>query len=145
MQAAPLLNSSVEGDSVIYHSDINIGVAVALDWGLIVPVVKHADSQDLPGISRQIADLAARARAKQLTPDDVSGGTFTITNPGMLGAQFGMPIINQPQTAILAVALSKDARLSWPTPSPSRRWRIWRSVSITESSTAPSRTRSCPA
>jgi pyruvate dehydrogenase E2 component (dihydrolipoamide acetyltransferase) len=103
LQAAPLLNSSVDGDSVIYHKDINIGVAVALDWGLIVPVVKHADSHDLPGISRQIADLAARARAKQLTPDDVSGGTFTITNPGMLGAQFGMPIINQPQTAILAV------------------------------------------
>jgi 2-oxoglutarate dehydrogenase E2 component (dihydrolipoamide succinyltransferase) len=76
---------------------------VALEWGLIVPVVKHAESHDLPGISRQIADLAARARAKQLTPDDVSGGTFTITNPGMLGAQFGMPIINQPQTAILAV------------------------------------------
>jgi len=68
-----------------------------------VPVVKHAESHDLPAISRQIADLAARARAKQLTPDDVSGGTFTITNPGMLGAQFGMPIINQPQTAILAV------------------------------------------
>jgi 2-oxoglutarate dehydrogenase E2 component (dihydrolipoamide succinyltransferase) len=103
LQDAPLLNSSVEGDSVIYHKDINIGVAVALEWGLIVPVVKHAESHDLPGISRQIADLAARARAKQLTPDDVSGGTFTITNPGMLGAQFGMPIINQPQTAILAV------------------------------------------
>jgi pyruvate dehydrogenase E2 component (dihydrolipoamide acetyltransferase) len=103
LQAAPLLNSSVEGDSVIYHRDINIGVAVALDWGLIVPVVKHADTHDLPGISRAIADLAARARAKQLVPDDVSGGTFTITNPGMLGAQFGMPIINQPQTAILAV------------------------------------------
>jgi 2-oxoglutarate dehydrogenase E2 component (dihydrolipoamide succinyltransferase) len=103
LQAAPLLNSSVEGDSVIYHKDINVGVAVALEWGLIVPVVRHADSHDLPGISRQIADLAARARAKQLTPDDVSGGTFTITNPGMLGAQFGMPIINQPQTAILAV------------------------------------------
>jgi pyruvate dehydrogenase E2 component (dihydrolipoamide acetyltransferase) len=103
LQAAPLLNSSVEGDSVIYHKDINIGVAVALDWGLIVPVVKHADTHDLPGISRAIADLAARARAKQLTPDDVSGGTFTITNPGMLGAQFGMPIINQPQMAILAV------------------------------------------
>jgi 2-oxoglutarate dehydrogenase E2 component (dihydrolipoamide succinyltransferase) len=103
LEAAPLLNSSVEGDSVVYHKDINIGVAVALDWGLIVPVVKHADTHDLPGISRAIADLAGRARAKQLTPDDVSGGTFTITNPGMLGAQFGMPIINQPQTAILAI------------------------------------------
>jgi len=103
LQAVPLLNSSVDGDSVIYHKDINIGVAVALDWGLIVPVVKRADAQDLPAISGAIGDLAARARAKQLTPDDVAGGTFTITNPGMLGAQFGMPIINQPQSAILAV------------------------------------------
>jgi 2-oxoglutarate dehydrogenase E2 component (dihydrolipoamide succinyltransferase) len=103
LQAVPLLNSSVDRDSVIYHKEINIGVAVALDWGLIVPVVKHADSLDLPGLSRAIADLASRARAKQLAPDDVSGGTFTITNPGMLGAQFGMPIINQPQAAILAV------------------------------------------
>jgi pyruvate dehydrogenase E2 component (dihydrolipoamide acetyltransferase) len=103
LRAVPLLNSSVDGDSVIYHNDINIGVAVALDWGLIVPVVKHADTQDLSGISKAIADLSSRARARQLTPDDVSGGTFTITNPGMLGAQFGLPIINQPQSAILAV------------------------------------------
>jgi 2-oxoglutarate dehydrogenase E2 component (dihydrolipoamide succinyltransferase) len=103
LQAVPLLNSSLDGDSVIYHKDINIGVAVALDWGLIVPVVKHADTKDLPTLSRAISDLAARARTKQLSPDEVSGGTFTITNPGMLGAQFGMPIINQPQVAILAV------------------------------------------
>jgi pyruvate dehydrogenase E2 component (dihydrolipoyllysine-residue acetyltransferase) len=103
LQAVPLLNSSLDGDSVIYHKDINIGVAVALDWGLIVPVVKHADTRDLPALSRAISDLAARARTKQLSPDEVSGGTFTITNPGMLGAQFGMPIINQPQVAILAV------------------------------------------
>ena len=103
LQAVPLLNSSLDGDSVIYHKDINIGVAVALDWGLIVPVVQHADTKDLPALSRAISDLAARARTKQLSPDEVSGGTFTITNPGMLGAQFGMPIINQPQVAILAV------------------------------------------
>jgi 2-oxoglutarate dehydrogenase E2 component (dihydrolipoamide succinyltransferase) len=103
LRAVPLLNSSMDRDSVIYHDDINIGVAVALDWGLIVPVVKHADKLDLQGLSRAIADLASRARARQLAPDDVSGGTFTITNPGMLGAQFGMPIINQPQAAILAV------------------------------------------
>jgi 2-oxoglutarate dehydrogenase E2 component (dihydrolipoamide succinyltransferase) len=103
LRDAPALNASVEGSSIIYHADVNVGVAVALDWGLIVPVIKHADTLDLKGISRAIADLAARARAKQLTPDDVAAGTFTITNPGMLGAQFGTPIINQPQVAILAV------------------------------------------
>jgi pyruvate dehydrogenase E2 component (dihydrolipoamide acetyltransferase) len=103
LQAVPLLNSSLDGDSVIYHKDINIGVAVALDWGLIVPVIRHADAKDLPALSHAISDLAARARTKQLSPDEVSGGTFTITNPGMLGAQFGLPIINQPQVAVLAV------------------------------------------
>ena len=103
LRTVPLINSSVDGDSIVYHPDINIGVAVALDWGLIVPVIKHADTRDLPDVSAAIADLAARARTKQLTPEDVSGGTFTITNPGMLGAQFGTPIINQPQAAILAV------------------------------------------
>jgi pyruvate dehydrogenase E2 component (dihydrolipoamide acetyltransferase) len=103
LRTVPVINSSVDGDSIIYHKDINIGVAVALDWGLIVPVIKHADTRDLPDVSAAIADLAGRARTKQLTPEDVSGGTFTITNPGMLGAQFGTPIINQPQAAILAV------------------------------------------
>jgi len=103
LRAVPVINSSVDGDSIIYHKDINIGVAVALEWGLIVPVIKHADTRDLPDVGAAIADLAGRARTKQLTPEDVSGGTFTVTNPGMLGAQFGMPIINQPQTAILAV------------------------------------------
>jgi 2-oxoglutarate dehydrogenase E2 component (dihydrolipoamide succinyltransferase) len=88
---------------VIYHKDVNIGVAVALDWGLIVPVIRNADQLDLLGLSRTITDLAAKARTKQLKPEDVSGGTFTITNPGALGALFGMPIINQPQVAILDV------------------------------------------
>jgi 2-oxoglutarate dehydrogenase E2 component (dihydrolipoamide succinyltransferase) len=82
---------------------VNIGVAVALDWGLIVPVIRNADQLDLLGLSRTITDLAAKARTKQLKPEDVSGGTFTITNPGALGALFGMPIINQPQVAILDV------------------------------------------
>ena len=103
LRDVPVINASVDGDSIVYHKDINIGVAVALDWGLIVPVIKHADTRDLRDVSAAIADLAGRARTKQLTPEDVSGGTFTITNPGMLGAQFGMPIINQPQAAILAV------------------------------------------
>ena len=103
LRDVPVVNASVDGDSIVYHKDINIGVAVALEWGLIVPVIKHADTRDLRDVSAAIADLAGRARTKQLTPEDVSGGTFTITNPGMLGAQFGTPIINQPQVAILAV------------------------------------------
>jgi pyruvate dehydrogenase E2 component (dihydrolipoyllysine-residue acetyltransferase) len=103
LRAVPIVNASVDGDTIVYHKDINIGIAVALDWGLIVPVVKHADEKNLVGISRAVADLANRARSKQLKPDEVSGGTFTITNPGVFGALFGMPIINQPQVAILGV------------------------------------------
>ncbi len=106
----PLLNSSLDGDSIVYKKDINLGVAVALDWGLIVPVVRQADEKNLLGLSRAIADLAARARAKQLKPEEVQDGTFTITNPGIFGAQFGMPIINQPQVAILGIgAIEKRA------------------------------------
>jgi 2-oxoglutarate dehydrogenase E2 component (dihydrolipoamide succinyltransferase) len=103
LQSSPILNASVDGDQVVYHKDVNIGVAVALEWGLIVPVIRNADQLDLLGMSRVIADLAAKARTKQLKPEDVGGGTFTITNPGALGALFGMPIINQPQVAILDV------------------------------------------
>jgi 2-oxoglutarate dehydrogenase E2 component (dihydrolipoamide succinyltransferase) len=103
LRAVPVVNSSVEGDTIVFHKDINIGIAVALDWGLIVPVIKQADERNLLGLSRAIADLATRARARQLKPDEVTGGTFTITNPGVFGALFGMPIINQPQVAILGV------------------------------------------
>ena len=99
----PVVNASVDGDNIVYHKDVNIGIAVALDWGLIVPVIKNADEKNLLGLSRAVADLANRARSKQLKPDEVSGGTFTITNPGVFGALFGMPIINQPQVAILGV------------------------------------------
>jgi 2-oxoglutarate dehydrogenase E2 component (dihydrolipoamide succinyltransferase) len=99
----PIVNASLDGDNVVYKKDINLGIAVALDGGLIVPVIRHADEKNLLGLSRAIADVADRARAKQLTPDEVHGGTFTITNPGQFGAQFGMPIINQPQVAILGV------------------------------------------
>ena len=99
----PIVNASLDGDNVVYKRDINIGIAVALETGLIVPVIKHADEKNLLGLSRAIADLAERARAKQLKPDEASGGTFTITNPGVFGALFGMPIINQPQVAILGV------------------------------------------
>jgi len=99
----PIVNASLDGDNVVYKKDINLGVAVALESGLIVPVLKHADEKNLLGLSRGIADLAERARAKQLKPEDVHDGTFTITNPGQSGAQFGLPIINQPQVAILGV------------------------------------------
>ncbi len=97
------INASLDGDNVIYRRDTNLGIAVALEAGLIVPVVKRADEMNILGLSRAIADVADRARAKKLNPDEVHGGTFTITNPGNFGAQFGLPIINQPQVAILGV------------------------------------------
>ncbi len=103
LKKVPIVNASVDSTDVIYKKDINIGVAVALDWGLIVPVIKNADSLSLLEISKAIADVAARAREKKLKPDDVQGGTFTITNPGVFGALFGMPIISQPQVAIVGV------------------------------------------
>jgi 2-oxoglutarate dehydrogenase E2 component (dihydrolipoamide succinyltransferase) len=99
----PVMNSSVAGTNVIYRKQINIGIAVALDWGLIVPVIKHADDLSLSGITRALNDLAARARAKKLSPEEVQEGTFTITNPGVFGSLMGTPIINQPQVAILGV------------------------------------------
>jgi len=99
----PIVNASMDDQNVVYRKDINLGIAVALDTGLIVPVVKNADEKNMLGLSRAIADVADRARHKQLKPEEVHGGTFTITNPGQFGAQFGMPIINQPQVAILGV------------------------------------------
>ena len=99
----PVLNASLDGDNVIYRGAVNLGIAVSLEHGLIVPVVKGADEKNLLGLSRAIQDVADRARAKKLNPDEVQGGTFTITNPGNLGAQFGLPVINQPQVAILCV------------------------------------------
>ncbi|PYS93977.1 MAG: 2-oxoglutarate dehydrogenase, E2 component, dihydrolipoamide succinyltransferase [Acidobacteria bacterium] len=99
----PIFNAQVSGDQIIYKRDINLGMAVALDWGLIVPVIKRADELSIAGLARAANDLADRARAKQLKPDEVAGGTFTITNPGVFGGLFGTPIINQPQVAILGV------------------------------------------
>src|SRR5437764_4236281 len=99
----PVFNSQVSGDQIIYKRDINLGMAVALDWGLIVPVIKRADDLSISGLARAANDLADRARTKQLKPDEVGGGTFTITNPGVFGGLFGTPIINQPQLAILGV------------------------------------------
>jgi 2-oxoglutarate dehydrogenase E2 component (dihydrolipoamide succinyltransferase) len=99
----PGLNAAVSGESTIFRRDINVGLAVALDWGLIVPVIKHADELSLIGIARAINDLGTRARDKKLLPDEVQRGTFTITNPGGFGSYAGTPIINQPQVAILGV------------------------------------------
>jgi pyruvate dehydrogenase E2 component (dihydrolipoamide acetyltransferase) len=108
----PIFNSQVSGDQIIYKRDINLGMAVALDWGLIVPVVKRADDLSISGLARAANDLADRARTKQLKPDEVAGGTFTITNPGVYGGLFGMPIINQPQVAILGVGkIEKRAKV----------------------------------
>jgi pyruvate dehydrogenase E2 component (dihydrolipoyllysine-residue acetyltransferase) len=99
----PIVNASVDGDNIVYKKDINLGIAVALDNGLIVPVIRNADEKNLLGLSRAINDLANRARTKKLNPDEVQGGTFTITNPGVFGALYGLPLINQPQVAILGV------------------------------------------
>jgi pyruvate dehydrogenase E2 component (dihydrolipoamide acetyltransferase) len=103
LRKMPIVNASMEGEAIRYPKNINIGIAVALDWGLIVPVIKQAEEKSFLGIARSIVDLAERARAKKLKPDEVSGGTFTITNPGIFGEQFGTPIINQPESAILGV------------------------------------------
>jgi pyruvate dehydrogenase E2 component (dihydrolipoamide acetyltransferase) len=99
----PIVNSQVDGDKIIYKGDVNLGMAVALDWGLIVPVIKKADQLSLSGLAITANDLADRARTKKLSPDEVQGGTFTITNPGVFGGLYGTPIINQPQVAILCV------------------------------------------
>lgn len=103
LKALPIVNASVDGDNIVYKQDINIGIAVALDWGLIVPVIKQADSMNLVGLARATQDLASRARNKQLKPDEVSGGTFSITNFGLFGGLTATPVINQPQVAILGV------------------------------------------
>ena len=103
LRAFPVVNASIDGTNIVYHNEINIGVAVALENGLIVPVVRHADELNVVGLQRAIADLAARARSRQLKPEEVQGGTFSITNFGSFGSLFGTPIINQPQVAILGV------------------------------------------
>ena len=103
LRKMPIVNASMEGDAIRYHKNINLGIAVALDWGLIVPVIRQAEDKSFLGIARAIVDLAERARAKKLKPEEVASGTFTITNPGIFGEQFGTPVINQPESAILGV------------------------------------------
>ncbi len=105
----PIVNASLVENQIHYHANINLGIAVALEWGLIVPTVREAEKRDFAGIAKSIADLAGRARAKKLLPDEVGGSTFTLTNPGIFGDEFGIPIINQPEAAILAIgALKKE-------------------------------------
>ena len=99
----PQLNASIDGENIVYHRDIHLGMAVALDWGLIVPVIKNADEKSIVGLARASQDLAERARTKRLKPEEIQGGTFTVTNPGVFGSLFGTPIIPQPQVAILGV------------------------------------------
>jgi 2-oxoglutarate dehydrogenase E2 component (dihydrolipoamide succinyltransferase) len=103
VQQWPIINASLEGESIRYHRQINVGIAVALDWGLIVPVLKNAGDLNFLGLQRGITDLGERARSKKLKPEDVEGSTFTVTNPGQFGAVFGLPIINQPNSAIMGV------------------------------------------
>ena len=103
IQQFPIVNASMEGDNIRYHRHVNMGIAVALDWGLIVPVLKNADELNFLGLQRGITDLGERARNKKLKPEEVEGSTFTITNPGQFGAVFGLPIINQPNSAIMGV------------------------------------------
>jgi 2-oxoglutarate dehydrogenase E2 component (dihydrolipoamide succinyltransferase) len=105
----PVVNAAVQGDAILYNKNINIGIAVALEWGLIVPVIKQCEEKNFLGIARSIVDVAERARNKKLAPDEISGGTFTLTNSGIFGEQFGTPIINQPQVAILGIGgLNKE-------------------------------------
>ncbi|HEV2324953.1 MAG TPA: 2-oxoglutarate dehydrogenase, E2 component, dihydrolipoamide succinyltransferase [Terracidiphilus sp.] len=103
IQQWPIVNANIEGENIRYHRNINVGIAVALDWGLIVPVVKNAGDLNFLGLQRAITDLGERARTKKLKPEDVEGSTFTVTNPGQFGAVFGLPIINQPNSAIMGV------------------------------------------
>ena len=110
LRKMPIVNASMEGDAIRYHKNINLGIAVALDWGLIVPVIRQAEDKSFLGVARAIVDLAERARGKKLKPEEVASGTFTITNPGIFGEQFGTPVINQPESAILGVGgLFKEA------------------------------------
>ena len=103
LRAFPTVNSSVDGTNVVLHKECNIGIAVALDWGLIVPVIKNAEEKNFLGIARALNDLAERARAKKLKPEEVAESTFSITNPGVFGGLFGLPVINQPNVAILGL------------------------------------------
>src|SRR5207237_7784326 len=104
LQQFPIVNASIEGENIHYHRHVNVGIAVALDWGLIVPVLKNADELNFLGLQRGITDLGERARNKKLKPEEVEGSTFTVTNPGQSGSVFSLPIITTPNTAIIGVS-----------------------------------------
>ena len=114
LERDPILNASIEGEDIVYHDDVNLGIAVALDQGLIVPVIRQAQRLSLEGMAAAIGDVAERAREGRLDPDDVHGGTFTITNPGQFGAVLATPIINQPQVGILD--LEAIVKRPWSSP-----------------------------
>jgi 2-oxoglutarate dehydrogenase E2 component (dihydrolipoamide succinyltransferase) len=106
----PVVNASLQNAAIHYHANVNLGIAVALEWGLIVPVIKQAEALSFAALAWAMADLAGRARSKKLLPEEVAGGTFTLTNSGVFGGEFGTPIVNQPETAILAIGgLKKEA------------------------------------
>jgi 2-oxoglutarate dehydrogenase E2 component (dihydrolipoamide succinyltransferase) len=105
LKTNPKLNAAIDGTNVVFKKDINLGMAVALDWGLLVPVIRNADQLSLVGLAKRANDLADRARAKKLSPDEIRGGTFTITNPGVFGSLWGTPVINQPQVGILGIGV----------------------------------------
>jgi 2-oxoglutarate dehydrogenase E2 component (dihydrolipoamide succinyltransferase) len=105
LKAFPIVNASLDGNNVVYHRRVHFGVAVALDWGLIVPVIRNADERNLLGIARAVNDLGARARQRKLSPEEIQGSTFTLTNPGAFGGLYGLPIINQPNVAILGIGV----------------------------------------
>ena len=109
LRAYPLLNSSIDGNNIVYHNEINLGIAVALENGLIVPVIRNADEKNVLGLQRAVVDLATRARSRQLKPEEVQGGTFSITNFGSFGSLMATPVINQPQVAILGVGTVEKA------------------------------------
>jgi 2-oxoglutarate dehydrogenase E2 component (dihydrolipoamide succinyltransferase) len=111
LRAFPIVNASVEGTNIVYHDEINLGIAVSLEGGLIVPVIRRADELNVLGLQRAIVDLAGRARSRQLKPEEVQGGTFSITNFGSNGSLFGTPVINQPQVAILGVGVVEKVPL----------------------------------
>jgi 2-oxoglutarate dehydrogenase E2 component (dihydrolipoamide succinyltransferase) len=109
LRAFPIVNASIDGNNIVYHDEINIGIAVSLEGGLIVPVIRRADEMSVLGLQHAVVDLSTRARSKQLKPEEVQGGTFSITNFGSNGALFGTPVINQPQVAILGVGVVEKA------------------------------------
>ena len=145
-----MVNSSIDGDEITYHGSENLGVAVDTERGLLVPVIKDAGDLNIAGLARKIADLAERTRTNKISPDELGGGTFTLTNTGSRGALFDTPIINQPQgRASSAPARSSSARSWSPTPTAARRsrsarWSTWRCPTTTASSTAPTPPASSP-